>query len=178
MMKILSGKLLVASLVMAASYNVANAAAGDPVNINITGTVVASPCTVDSASPLNISLGDTIPAATLASAGSGSDFVPFQLSLKDCPASTTAATVTFSGTADAGSVDRYANTGTATNVDVELLNATDGTTLLGNGKTMVCTANVTDHTCVYPLKTRAYSPNGSVMPGTVSTVVVAAFTFQ
>lgn len=172
MMKRSFSKLFLASLIMAASYNVANA---DPVEINITGNVVASPCSLDIAgSDLSPSLGD-IQATALADAGSSSAWVPFDLKLKDCPVSTTSATVTFNGVADAESNDRYSNQGNATKVAVELQSA--GGDNLGNGKTLTGTIEQ-DHTYTYKLQTRAYSTAGGVMPGTISAVVQATFTYQ
>lgn len=173
MMKKSFCKLLLTSLVMAASHNMANA---DPVDINITGNVVASPCTLDVAgSNLSPSLG-TIQATALEAAASSSTWVPFDLKVKSCPASTTSATVTFSGTPDTDSPDSmYASTGNATKVAVELQSAAGD--LLGNGKTLTGTIEA-DHTYTYKLQTRAYSTAGSVMPGTISAVVQATFTYQ
>lgn len=148
----------------------------DPVSINITGNVVASPCTVDTAnSNLTVDLG-TIQATDLATPASGSTFIPFAIKLKDCPTGTTTATITFSGTPDAAKPDStYANTGTATNTAVELQGS--GGDLFGNGKFFTGTI-AADHTYTFNLKTRAYSAAGSVMPGTISAVVQANFTYN
>lgn len=56
--------LALAGLYLAATINIAGA---NPVNINITGKVVASPCTVDTTkSQLNVNLGDDIQATATA----------------------------------------------------------------------------------------------------------------
>ncbi|MDL4623303.1 fimbrial protein [Citrobacter amalonaticus] len=172
-MKRLSCPQFLSVFVIAASCGMANA---DPVTINVTGNVVASPCTLDAAaSNLSPSLGD-IQATALSAAGSSSSWVPFDLKLKDCPAGTTKATVTFSGEPDTASpASMYANTGDATMVAVELQD-TDGT-LLGNGKSATGTIE-TDHTYTYKLQTRAYSTEGGVFPGTISAVIQATFTYQ
>ncbi|MFJ3458598.1 fimbrial protein [Scandinavium goeteborgense] len=161
-------------MVMAATYNTADAS--DPVNINVTGNIVASPCTVDTAnSNLSPSLGE-IQGTTLEAPNSFSDWVPFKLVLKDCPAGTQKATVTFNGTPDTNSpASMYVNTGNATNVAVELQGS--GGDLFGNGK--YYTGDIfADHTYTYNLKTRAYSTTGNVTPGTISAVIQATFTYQ
>lgn len=65
----------------------ANAAA-DNVNIQITGRVIASPCTTVNGgqNPLTVSLGDDISASSLQSAGSNSPWVEFDVALTGCPA--------------------------------------------------------------------------------------------
>lgn len=160
-------------MIMTATCNVANA---DPVNINVTGNIVASPCTVDTAgSNLSPTLGD-IQATALSEAGSASDWVAFAIELKDCPAGTTKATITFNGSADADSpASMYANAGSADNVAVELQGS--GGDLFGNGKffTGIIFA---DHTYTYNLKTRAYSTKGGATPGNISAAIQATFVYQ
>lgn len=155
----------------------AQSAMAAPVNINITGNVIASPCTVNNnVSSLNVDLGTSIQATDLATAGAGSTLVPFNLSLTDCPSGSTNAKVTFSGTADTAVTTMYKNTGTATNIAVELSQQGTGT-LLGNN-TSLTQAVLADKTVTYALNARAYSKTGSVMPGTISSVVQANFTYN
>jgi minor fimbrial subunit len=164
-----------ALLVLAMASTAAMAA--DPVNINITGKVVASPCQVNNgAADLAIDLGQNIQASTLQTAGSGSTLVSQDLTLTNCPAGTTSVKATFTGTADTTSPTMYKNTGTATPLAVELSNGADSS-LLSNGATV--TQNVqADKTVTYQLQARAYTATGSVMPGTINAVVVADFTYQ
>lgn len=172
-MKKTTCNLLLSALVILAGCQFANA---DPVEIHVTGNVVASPCNLDVAgSNLNPWLGN-IQATALEDAGSSSDWVPFDLKLKECPVSTTSATVTFSGTPDSAEPDSmYENTGNATAVAVELQSATGDK--LGNGKSLTGTI-AADHTYTYNLKTRAYSTTGGVLPGSISAVIQATFTYQ
>lgn len=152
----------------------ANAA---PVNINITGNIIASACTVNNnLSDLNVSLGDDIQAATLEAANSGSTPKGFNLVLSACPVATRNVTVSFAGTGDTTSPTMYKSTGTATSVAVELSQQTTGT-ILGNGSTLT-QAVQTDKTVTYALNARAYSATGSAMPGSVSAVVQANFTYN
>ncbi|MGL5389660.1 MAG: fimbrial protein [Serratia sp. (in: enterobacteria)] len=149
----------------------------DPTNINITGVVVASPCTVNNnSSNLNVDLGANIQASTLAAAGTGSTLTPFVLALTGCPSGTRNVTVTFSGTADTTATTRYKNTGTATNLAVELSQQTTGT-ILGNGSSLTQAVQA-DKTVTYALNARAYSSAGSAMPGSISAVVQANFIYN
>lgn len=145
-------------------------------NINITGVVVAAPCTVTSPADIPVDLGQNIQSSSLATAGSASTWTPFQITLGNCPVGTTKATITFSGTPDKDNpADQYKNTGTATNVAVQL-QSSDGDQF-GNGKSFTGVI-LSDHTYTYDLKARAYTNAGNVTPGTVSAVVVASFTYQ
>lgn len=167
-------KSAVALLVIAMGYGSAQA---DPVNINITGNVVASPCTVNNGnSNLNVNLGTAIQATDLGAAGSGTALVPLTLALTACPVGTSNVTVAFSGTADSTSPTMYKNTGTATNLAVELSQQTTGT-LLSNGATLTQAVQI-DKTVTYLLNARAYTAAGSVLPGSITSVVVASFTYN
>lgn len=151
--------------------------AADPVNINITGKVVASPCMVNSGSgDLAMDLGQNIQASSLATAGAGSTPVTQDLKLTNCPVGTTNVKATFTGTADTTSTTMYKNTGSATSLAVELSNATDSS-LLSNGSTLTLPVQG-DNTVTFKLKARAYTALGSVSPGTINSVVVADFTYQ
>lgn len=172
-MEMLIKKSALALLVMTAAYNTAVAA---PVNINITGTVVASPCTVNNSSnDLTVNLGTTIQASTLEAAGAGTTPIPFDLSLTDCPVGTSNVTVTFTGTpAAAPQSDMYLNTGDATPLAVEL--SSDGT-VLGHNSTLSQPV-LTDKTVTYELSARAVTSTGSVAPGSIVSVVQANFTYN
>lgn len=165
--RVLTGFLFFgASMVMAA----------DTSTINITGNVIATPCTVDAAnSVMNIKF-DGIQATTLATAGSFSPWESFAITLSNCPASTTKVSAVFSGTADTLDATRYKNTGTASNMSVEL-QSSDGVNL-GNSKNTNVTVNSSNKQAVFSLQTRVYSAAGNVMPGTINSTVLATFTYQ
>lgn len=148
----------------------------DPVTLNITGNIVASPCQVSSDSiTKSVDLGQNIQASDLQVAGSSTTWVPFTINLNSCPAGTTVAIMTMHGTPDTNNpLDMYANTGTATNVSVQLQSQAGDQ--LGNSKTLK--GNVSSSAVSYPLRARAYTQNGAVTPGTISTVVTATFVYQ
>lgn len=168
-MKIKSKSTLLA-IILAAN---AHYAAADPVTVNITGNVVASPCTLDTAnSDLAVSLGD-IQATDLASAGATSTAKDFKLKLNACPAATTTAVLTFGGNEDTGAPGRYINTGTATNVAVEVL---QGSILQGPTTAMSLPVQA-DRTVTFNLKSRAYA-KGQATPGSIISTMQATFTYQ
>jgi minor fimbrial subunit len=168
-------RALLALVVMAAGCNVANA---DPVNIQIVGRVIASPCVINNNNgDLTVNLGSTIQAATLASAGSGTTPQPFNLSLTSCPAGTKNVKVTFTGTAAAApQANMYLNTGVATPLAIELSEQGTGT-LLGNGSSLTQTVQA-DKTVTYALSARAVTATGNVTPGIIIAAIQADFTYN
>lgn len=147
--------------------------AADPIMVNITGNVVASPCTLDVAnSDLTVDLGN-IPTTTLATIGATSTAKPFKLTVNMCPAATTNAILSFSGTEDTVAPGRYVNTGTATNLAVEVL---QGSTLQGPGTTMSLPIQA-DRTATFNLQSRAYA-KGQSTPGTIIATLQATFIYQ
>lgn len=154
------------------------AAIADAVNISVTGNVVASPCVINGGSAnLNVDLGSTIQASALASAGSTSSPVAFTLPITACPVGTSTVQVTFSGTPDpVAGASYYKSTGTATNVAVGLYQASNGN-LLGNGTSVTQTVQG-DRTASLAMQAKAYSSAGSVMPGTINSVIVATMQYN
>jgi len=150
-----------------------NAHAADS-TINITGTVVASPCTIEAVK--NVDLGD-IDATKLAATGTSSDYVSFTLNLTNCPATTTSATATFSGTAS--NTDYYANSGTAKNVEVELVSSYSSTNM-GNGKTFNIGIDAATHGASYGLKTHVKNDGkgSAATPGSVSSAIQIAMAYK
>ncbi|WP_171863734.1 fimbrial protein [Enterobacter kobei] len=153
------------------------ACSANSVNIDITGTVVASPCVVNGDSPsLAVKLGDNIQADSLATAGSATNWTNFTLAITNCPASTSSFSVTFGGTADTDT-NYYKNTGTATNLKLELTDETTNTAYK-SGATLQNVA-ISSSTHAYDLKMRARAvSNGNVMPGTIIGQAQATFTYQ
>ncbi|MBE4916786.1 MULTISPECIES: fimbrial protein [Enterobacter] len=150
----------------------------DTANINVTGTIVASPCVINGGSAnLNVDLGSTIQASALASAGATSSPVAFTLPITACPVGTSTVQVTFSGTPDpVAGANYYKSTGTATNVAVGLYQASNGN-LLGNGTSVTQTVQG-DRTASLAMQAKAYSSAGSVMPGTINSVIVATMQYN
>ncbi|MGF6422786.1 minor fimbrial subunit [Lelliottia sp. 489] len=143
-----------------------NASAADS-TINITGNVVASPCSIEAKKDVN--LGD-IDASKLIDADSASPFVGLWVDVTACPATTTSAVATFSGTVS--NTDYYANSGTAKNVEVELVKDSGGANL-GNGKTYNVNIASTTHAGSFLMRARVKNDGkgNAATPGTISSAI-------
>ena len=144
--------------------------------INITGKVVATSCTV-APGQLNVVIPD-VDASVLADAAGFSSFLEFAISVTGCPATTTAADVSFNGTAS--HADFYKNTGTAQNVDVELTTVS-GQKNMGPGKVFGAIAfNATTHDATINLKTRIRNGGDgkAATPGTVISAVQMTLAYR
>ncbi|MDK9366333.1 fimbrial protein [Lelliottia wanjuensis] len=167
------------AITLCATLLTANVFAANSVSIDIKGKVIASPCTTVNGGEATkaVALGDTIGADTLATAGSGTPLVKFELPLTGCPAGTTNIKATFSGTADGTTTTMWKNTAAtpAPNTAIELSNQT-GSALISNGSSI--TEAVTSGTATFKLQARAYSAAGSATPGDIESVIVATFEYQ
>ncbi|MGB7801550.1 fimbrial protein [Buttiauxella sp.] len=173
----MNAKLKVGIITALTSLALTAATQAADVTINISGKIVASPCQVDGSSTVNIDLGQDLQAANLATAGTTSAWVPFTIGMKNCPASTTNVIATFSGTGDTTDLTRlYTNTGTASNVAVELQSNNAAHTSLGNTMTMTI-PRASDNTAAFPLQSRVWS-KGNASTGTIASVVSVTFTYN
>lgn len=162
------------ALVLCVAGTAAPAYASD---ININGNVVASPCSVDTGSvSQDVDFGQ-LHATDLKTAGSSSDWQPFEVKLNACPVSTSKVTVTLSGNPVSGYPSLFANDGTAANVAVQIAEDANRNNVLLNGGGM--TVNVDAHRgATYALAGRLNSPRGDTGPGTINSVVQMNFTYQ
>lgn len=154
----------------------ASLAKADPVTLNITGNVVASPCLISSDSVTKaVDLGQNIQASDLQAAGSSTTWTNFTVNLTSCPGGTTKAIMTMHGSADTNNPnDMYQNTGTAQNVSVQL--QSQAADLLGDGKSL--SGNIVSNAYSYQLRARAYTQNGAVTPGSIIATVTASFVYN
>lgn len=153
-------------------------ASSPALTIDIIGTVVASPCTVNGGDEsLDVNLGNNIEADELSSSGNGTNWKNFTLALTNCPVSTSSFSVAFAGTTDSDDADFYANTGTATNLKLALTSQ-DGNTIFSNGSSLEnVLIDASTHAYNLNLRARAES-KGLVMPGTIKGQIQATFTYQ
>lgn len=147
-------------------------------SINITANVVASPCTISTASQtLSIPLGD-IQASVLAAAGSASPWSPnYSITLTGCPSTTTKVDATFTGTADTADTNGYKNAAAGGSAAVATELAKSDGTFLKNG-TSFGDATVTSGAATFIVKARLFSKAGTVAPGAVSSAITANFTYK
>ena len=164
-MHIVNGNKMALSLLVCAGLF---SAASQAVNIDITGKVVASPCIVNGNNDsLAVSLGDNIQADSLATSGSATTWADVTLRLTSCPASTTSDTDT----------NYYKNTGTATNLKLELTDSSSNSAYKNGAKLENVAIPTATHAYDLVMRARAVSI-GSVMPGTIVGQVQATFTYQ
>jgi minor fimbrial subunit len=153
-------------------------ALAESVTVNVTGNVIASPCTVDTGSvSQDVNFGQQI-ATKLNVVGTASDWQSFQVKLVNCPASTRKATVTFNGIAFATDTTLYSNAGTATGVAIQMAQDNDKNQIQGNGSSMTVDVDATLHTATYALAGRLISPSHNSGAGTVNSIVQMSFTYQ
>lgn len=147
----------------------------DASEISLTGKVIANPCIVDTntrSKQVELPKGQI---RRLATAGTGGEWVDFQLQLNECPAYLTQATVNFSGTPDNNDSKAFKNNGTSKNIALQL-KAQD--TLYGNGMSLRSPIDAKTHKAYFPLSARMYTPTGGASSGTFNSVVNLTFTYQ
>ncbi|BBG60846.1 MULTISPECIES: fimbrial protein [Providencia] len=151
------------------------AIAASTINLNFTGNIKAATCNISGGSNINIDL-NKLPAGLFNAAKSGSSWTAFNISLNNCSTYINQVRLTFTGTADAADINSlYKNQGTATNIAIQLQNSS-GTTPLGNNKVLLVPLN-NQTTINIPLRTRAFSSVGNVVPGSISANITATITY-
>jgi minor fimbrial subunit len=145
-------------------------------DLNITGTVVASPCTVDTSSvSQDVDFGQ-VRLTVMRVAGNASEWKPFEVKLINCPRATTSVTVTFSGMPDNDDATLYTNAGTAPHAAVQVAQQMNKSLVQGDGSTMTVPVNA-QRNATYALAGRLIV-NDDTGPGTFSSVVQMSFTYQ
>jgi minor fimbrial subunit len=109
--------------------------------------------------------------------GATGEWVDFQMSLSNCPASITQVTSTFNGVADADAPNYFASTGTGTGVGLELSTG-DHSKTLSAGSEIATPVNSSDGTVTLPLAARYVATTGNATAGTFTSVVQVTFTYE
>ncbi|MBL5903543.1 fimbrial protein [Serratia fonticola] len=145
-------------------------------DLTINGMVVATPCTVDTASvSQDVDFGQ-VRLNEMRVAGNASDWQSFEIKLVNCPQNTTSVTVTFSGIPASNDATLYANAGTAPNATVQLAQDANRTLVQGAGSTMTVPVDE-QHNATYALAGRLIVTDDTGA-GTFSSVVQMNFTYQ
>ncbi|WPA92397.1 fimbrial protein [Providencia zhijiangensis] len=145
------------------------------VKLNFTGNIKAATCSLSAGNNQSVDL-TTIPLDTFYSGTKASSWKPFTIELKNCSSFINSVKLTFSGSADSADVaSLYKNSGTATNIAIQLQNGA-GTTPLGNNKVLTVPTNGQALVSI-PLRTRAFSSLGNGTAGTLSTNITATITY-
>lgn len=145
--------------------------------INISGTIKASPCKIDVPSGgVNVDLGQDIQASTLSDAGSATEWKPFTIVLTECPTTTSAAIMKLDGMPDEFENTMFANTGSAGQVQIEVQSQAGAPLYHGVEITQPVSTNAQG--TAFEMKARAYSSQGKATPGSIVGTVQATFTYQ
>lgn len=152
--------------------------ATDLVNINVTGNIVAAPCSVDTGSvSRTVNFGQLI-GTDLRTAGAASDWKPFQVRLNNCPATTVSATATFSGAVYPGDPALFLNSGSAANVAIQVVDDATKSSVKGSGSTMTVGIDPVQHNAIFALAGRVITPAGDAGSGDINSVMLMTFTYQ
>lgn len=152
-------------------------------DVTVTGKVIASSCTVSSslAGGQDVNLG-TLGRVRFQNANDTGDWRSFSLNLTNCPAGTSQATATFTGTPDGTNTTLFANSEpmatAAPNMAVQMVKDTDHSAVLSNASTMTVNIDTLAGTATFPLAARLYTPVGGAQAGQVSSSVLVNFTYQ
>lgn len=152
----------------------ANSAWADAITVNITGNVIAAPCTIDGATSQDVKLDDIV-VSKLQKAGDTGTAKSFDLKLKDCPDSTSRVTASYTGTVSPLYTDSFINTGTAGQLALWLKDSANATILPNSTKQAVVDSKT--KTATFTQTVQVYS-KGSATPGTVIGNIVVSFTYQ
>ncbi|VXD06033.1 conserved exported hypothetical protein [Enterobacterales bacterium 8AC] len=156
--------------------------AADPVQVNITGKVIASPCSLDTAnSDLAIDLGNIKVASMKVPGTYGGTERLFNLVLKNCPSNTSRVVATFSGVADEDDATLFANTGSAKGVGIKVKTRDEpysATTVRPDQSTWVLPVESATKSANLAFASRVYTTTGNVTTGTISAVMQVTFTYQ
>ncbi|MFV5930388.1 type 1 fimbrial major subunit FimA, partial [Klebsiella aerogenes] len=136
--------------------------------VHFKGEIVNAACEVDTGSiDQTVQLGQ-VRSAKLATAGSTSPVVGFNIQLADCDTSVaTKASIAFSGTAvDTTNTSVLAVAGGATNVGVQILDKTS-TPLALDGATFKASTTLSNGTNIIPFQARYYA-TGAATAGTAN----------
>ncbi|QMV51912.1 fimbrial protein [Ewingella americana] len=146
--------------------------------LQITGNIKAAACRVNfPTSGVEVNLGQGIHQYLLAAAGSAAPWVGFSLQLTACPETTKSVTMTVNGTPGSVGSDTFINTGTATNLQIQVQNISDSRTL-GNGANVTQAVDSANSSVEFSLQARAYSMSGNTTPGTILGNMQVSFTYQ
>lgn len=143
-------------------------------SLGVSATVTAGAC-IWVATP-DVDLG-SFHSSGFTTAGSASDWVGFNVSLSQCPATTQTVTVTLGGTADPTYQQYYKNLGDSTRVVIDVVSDNDAATQLPVGKKLTVNVEQAAHTATFPMKARMFSPQGGATEGSVVGLIELTFSY-
>ncbi|ECG8608547.1 type 1 fimbrial protein [Salmonella enterica subsp. salamae] len=147
-------------------------------DINLSGTVVASACIVDTGTIDQTVTFEQARAVDYPRIGDTSEWQDFELTLSSCPPSTRQVIAQFSGDADSDDATKFANAqGSASGMALQLMTRDHKTEISPQG-TLTVDVDKDSQRAVFPLSARMYTPTGRVTSGEFQTTVQFTFTYQ
>lgn len=163
----------VALLVLLASLPVS----ATDVLLSIKGNIYDTACEVDSTSQNKVvDLGQAV-ASDFKAPGDVGVWKNFDITLSHCPQSLTLATINLEGKRDTLHPFKFANTGTARGLALELADRTDSIILAPEARFNAVIDPIT-HTADFPMAARYYASYVPVHAGGFSSTVLFTFTYQ
>lgn len=163
----------VALLVLLASLPVS----ATDVLLSIKGNIYDTACEVDSTSQNKVvDLGQAV-ASDFKAPGDVGVWKNFDITLSHCPQSLTLATINLEGKRDTLHPFKFANTGTARGLALELADRTDSIILAPESRFNAVIDPIT-HTADFPMAARYYASHVPVSAGEFSSTVLFTFTYQ
>lgn len=147
-------------------------------DINLSGTVVASACIVDTDTVDQTVNFEQARAVDYHIVGDTSEWQDFELTLSACPISTTKVTALFSGEADRDDTTKFANVqGDASGIALQIMTRDHLTEISPEDVYQVGVDNKS-HRAEFPLSARMYTATGQVTAGEFRATVQLTFTYQ
>ncbi|ECE6742734.1 type 1 fimbrial protein [Salmonella enterica subsp. salamae] len=147
-------------------------------DINLSGTVVASACIVDTGTIDQTVTFEQARAVDYTRVGDTSEWQDFELTLSACPSSTSQVTALFSGDANSDDITKFANAqGSASGMALQIMTR-DHQTEISPEETLAVSVDRTSRRAIFPLSARMYTPTGHVTSGEFQTTVQLTFTYQ
>ncbi|HWW07796.1 fimbrial protein [Collimonas sp.] len=157
----------------------ASAATGDTSGtITFTGSITGVPCEIDSTTSKDVTMPKVF-ANDFTGSGSTVPPVAFKIVLSGCNASSTGATLKFTGTTDSTNTAVLKVTGTspATGVGVQLLDST-GTAIDMAGGTKNSDITIAEGTNTYDFKARYIATADKVVAGAANATLMFSLTYK
>jgi len=147
------------------------------VMLSIKGNIYDIACLVDSTSQNKVvDLGQAV-ASDFKRVGDTGTWKNFDITLSRCPRSLTLATIQLEGQRDTTHPFKFANTGTAKGLALELADRNDSIILAPESR-FNAVIDPVSHTADFPMAARYYASHTPVSAGEFSSVVQFTFTYQ
>ncbi|WP_423739376.1 fimbrial protein [Cronobacter sakazakii] len=138
----------------------------------------ASACDVESASKNKTVDMGIATADAFSQPSTYGPWVPFELSVMNCPVATTAVDATFSGELDPTNSTAYRSTGTGKGLALQLVDGKNNMYMLPGGDKYTETVDEATHSATFQLRARYVRTTEPLVPGTFESAVQVTFTYR